>query len=109
MSNHTVFLMKYQRPSIMCVEMTITRTKLETITYDVDEGFMVDIVYDPNKARYEAWLYNKEYGVKMHMFGLPKLQESDNKLLDHRDFLEIVKNNLESEGYIQLYMKEYFD
>lgn len=101
--------MKYHRPSIRSVEMMIKRTKLETITYDVDEGFMIDAVYDPDREMYEAWLYHKDYGVKMSMFGLPKKQKNMNKVLDHKEFMDIIRNNLEHEGYIPLYVEKYFD
>ena len=34
-------------------------------TYDVNDGFLVDVVLDVKELMYSYWLYHKEYGVKV--------------------------------------------
>ena len=41
---------------------------IHTITYDVGDGFYVDIVKTPKI--WESWIYHKEYGSKSLMFGI---------------------------------------
>lgn len=45
-----------------------------TTTYDMGDGFRLDIVKDWSDEHseawtYEAWVYHKDYGVKKLMFG----------------------------------------
>lgn len=43
-----------------------------TTTYQYNDDYFIDVVQYQvgSKFYYEAWLYNKNYGVKMLMFGL---------------------------------------
>jgi hypothetical protein len=92
MSKRTMTIMHYKRPSIKSVEMTIISTNFETSTYDIDEGFMVDVVYMPDQEMYKVWLYHKDYGPKVlirTIFGhdvpnsLMLMQELKDSLEDH--------------------------
>lgn len=52
------------------------RDEIKTHTFEADYGFMVDIVEENDKrcgeALWSVFLYREGFGVKMHMFGLPK-------------------------------------
>lgn len=76
---------------------------VKTKTYEVDseyyKDFMVDIV-DIGEMR-EVWLYHKSIGIKELMFGLSKDHTTATEIID------IVKNNLLYETYIENYLKEY--
>lgn len=74
--------------------MTISRD-ITTRTYKYDDQYMIDIVIDGKT--YEAWLYNKDYGVKDLMFGSPIGQES------FSDFMESVEVN--APDYIATYQQ----
>ena len=67
-------------------------------TYCFDSHYMVEIFKVDDT--YEAWLYNREYGIKDLMFGMPVEQQSFD------EFLEIVEANVPE--YIELY-KEHED
>ena len=69
----------------------------EVRTYDVGDGYKVDV--EIKDICYEAWLYNPEYGVKMHMFALLKNNRH------YGEFLSIVEKNLSD--YIRVYDEEY--
>lgn len=45
-----------------------TLTFPNEILYD---DFCVDIIYNFKEAEYEAWIYRKDYGTKLHMFSFP--------------------------------------
>lgn len=67
------------------------RTDIKVKTYEADYGFMVDIV-DNSADKYpswDVWLYRKNIGVKMHMFGLLKEYNYTTKQI-----LDIVERNL---------------
>ena len=68
-----------------------------TFTYDADNGFYVDIVVEANERG--AWLYHKEYGIKMFMFGAINT--------DPNTFLDMIQNNLAT--YIEDYEADYMD
>ena len=42
-----------------------------TTTHNYDGKYLVDIIVKKDEQCYEAWLYNKDYGVKGLMFGVP--------------------------------------
>ena len=73
-------------------------SKTETFIHD---DFFVDIV--STGKDYEAWLYKKDYSLKMLMFGMPEAQQSYNV------FLEIVANSLSTKEYQEIYNIEYCD
>ena len=54
------------------------RKDIKTTIFEADYGFMVDIVdakfWTNNEPFWDVYLYRKDYGVKMGMFGLPKNQ-----------------------------------
>lgn len=64
---------------------------VQTLTFDVGDGFFVDIVTDNPHKEYDAWLYHKDYGVKQLMFGGTFEQNR------YKDFLNLVEVNLD--GY----------
>ena len=70
------------------------KLEIKTTTYDVDEGFMVDIVEKPVGP--EAWLYYEKYGIKYLMFGSTWEQDT------MEEFLKTVEANLEE------YIADYF-
>jgi len=68
-------------------------------TYCFDRHYIVDIFKVDDT--YEAWLYNREYGIKDLMFGMPVEQQSFD------EFLEIVEANVPE--YIELYKVQHED
>lgn len=75
------------------------KTNYYTETFAVDDSYRIDIVN--NGETYEAWIYNKRYGVKTLMFGL---------LIDditHEMFIKVVKAN--TKIYIKDYQEEVED
>ena len=62
---------------------------LKTRTYDAGHGYEVDIVTNDQNGTYKAYLYHKEYGNKIFMFGMPIEQQS------YDVFLEIVAANVD--------------
>lgn len=68
-----------------------------TYTYDMGDGWMVDIVTMPTEK--EAYLYHNGYGVKEFMFGMPNEQTS------YDEFLEIVAANFDD--YRIMYMEDH--
>ena len=69
-----------------------------TYTYKYNDDFMIDIVqtWTGEAFDYEAWIYNKDYGVKDLMFG------SSEKSLE--DFIELAEQN--APEYITTYMDD---
>lgn len=41
-----------------------------TESYEDNDGYIVDIVSLDMGAKFEAWIYHKDYGIKMFMFGI---------------------------------------
>lgn len=80
------------------------RTGIKTYIYEVDCGFMVDIIDDVDRDLGEGiwsiFLYRDTMGIKMHMFSLPKSQTPT-----LRDAKRIVKANLKD--YYWIYDHEY--
>ena len=70
-----------------------------TITYKYNDTYFIDIVTTSEVI--EAWIYNKDYGVKSLMFGLPIYQQT------YSEALEIIEAN--AEDYISFYIEEYED
>lgn len=46
-------------------------------TYDVNDGFLVDVVLDVKKQVYAYWLYHKDCGVKVRYVQVPKIYKND--------------------------------
>lgn len=80
------------------------RKDIKTTTFEADYGFMVDIVdakfWTNNEPFWDVYLYRKDYGVKMGMFGLPK-----NQTATLEEAIEIVETNLPE--YYGLYDEEF--
>lgn len=55
------------------------------------------VYYMENEDNYEVWLRNKNYGVMMFLYGVPKKQQT----------LEELVNNYIIDEYIQEYQEEY--
>ena len=79
------------------------KLKFKTYTYEFDNNFYIDIVKSPDDV-YESWIYLKDYGFKMSMFGC-----FANSL---EGFIDLVIANIPE--YINLYietkndMEEYY-
>lgn len=67
-----------------------------TTTYKVQDEIYIDIVETDDM--YEAWIYEKDSGEKMLMFGCSKAQQPE------EEFLEIVEGN--AEEYFDIYKGE---
>ena len=83
------------------------RLTRQTTSYKVSDysDYIVDIVELSDE--WEAWLYHKDYGVKMFMFGWLKHQEPFDGPKDwtHKMFLELVDANVND--YIDDYEDEH--
>lgn len=67
--------------------------EIKTWTYDMGDGYRVDIVGDYAKGTYEAWVYHTDYSKKIHMFGVGILSTSYEELMrmadiNHYDYRE---------------------
>lgn len=80
-----------------------TDTKITRYTDETMGGaFYVDIMEADRYRPYrEAWLTHKDYGVSMHMFGVPAENSTE------EDFIKMVEANLVE--YEVSYMREYMD
>lgn len=80
---------------------------INTLTYKYKGGFMVDIIV--TKDEFEAWIYHKNYGIKMLMWGEPKKNFRFGKPYTQtfNDFKELVEFNIDE--YAESYAEEYFD
>lgn len=80
------------------------RNDIVISTYEVRDGFLVDVVKDIDRRNgiplYEAFLYHEGYGIKSHMFGAIR----DN-VSSVREFLNMVERNIDE--YIEDYIDEY--
>ena len=71
-----------------------------TETFEVGvENFCVDIVADNDEKTYNAWLYRKDIGVKMHMFGV--------KQSDYTYFNFVRRASLITKSDMELYDEDY--
>lgn len=73
---------------------------IETYTHD---GYIIEVEQTDayHGGCWEIWLYNPEYGVKRHCFGLPKSQQSYDEVKD------IIAANIEEQ--IRQYKEEVED
>ncbi len=69
----------------------MTKTAIQTTTF-ASNGYLIDVVTLANT--YEAWIYREEYGIKHHMFDVPKEQQS------YEAFLDIVRSSIKEYGDI---------
>lgn len=74
------------------------KLEIVTTTYDVGDGWVIDIVDNPDI--FDAWIYREGVGVKSFMFGWPKVQPTS-LVTDYNGFLDMVMNQWEEykEGY----------
>ena len=76
----------------------MVKANVFTENFDTEyAGFLVDIV--ETDTDFEAWIYQKQNGVKMFMFGMPQEQQSKEVCL------AVVKSTLSE--YIRLYLDKY--
>ena len=67
------------------------------VGYAFDNGFCADIVDDDKQ--YSAWIYHKDYGIKLFMFAV------DNPRETLESFTELVKSSFEN--YVEQYKEDY--
>ena len=65
-------------------------------TYDIDENFRLEIIEE--NEMYRFYIYHKNYGIKMSMYGLYK---KDTSIADIGSIIEDTK------PYVELYTEEY--
>lgn len=77
---------------------------VKTETYDVGEGFMVDVV--ENGEEFVMWITHKDHGTKQYCFGSPiqNWQWDEPHKISKDEFLEMVEANLPE--YIEEYREE---
>ena len=81
----------------------MTRTDIETITYEYRDGFMVDIVKTVNDGigdYWDIWLWHEDYGYKEYLFGIPMNTEIPASM---EQVLEQITVNLDQEDYLVKY------
>ena len=88
-------------------ELKDIKTKTFEVEHEVYNGFMVDIT--ESKEIFEAYLYHKDYGVKMSMFGTMKEAHKEyyGKAETLSSFSETVETALQFDDYIPLYIERY--
>ena len=75
--------------------------KIKVKTYNIGDGFRLEVATDSKKNEIDAYIYHEDYAVKQHIYG---------QMLDdttEEDFLESVMYGIDDE--IALYKKEHFD
>lgn len=72
---------------------------IKTTTYDVGDGFRVDIVQDGK--HFDAYIFHQDYGIKTHMFGVATGTVDE--------FVSLVEGSLEEDKaiYEEDYMNDY--
>ena len=85
------------------------KTKTYEVEHELYNGFMVDIV--ESEELFEAYLYHKNYGVKMSVFGTMKeaYKEYYGKPETLNGFSELVESVLKNDNYIPMYISRYID
>lgn len=58
---------------------------VQTQTFTVGDGFLVDIIVDALNEMYEAWIYHRDYGIKELMFGCEWKQNCYKEFFDTVD------------------------
>lgn len=79
-------------------ELIYTETFLNNKKYyDID----IELIYDTKQDEeiINFWISNQEYGIKMHMFGIPYSQE------ETKELREIILKNIRE--YIAIYQSDY--
>lgn len=72
-----------------------------TWSFQYDEDYIVDVVI--NNCVLEAWLYRKDYSIKMFLYGV---KASD---IEFDDFVYQVAHYIEENDCIKFYEEEYVD
>ena len=86
-----------EEDDIYDIIMKAKRSDIKTETFELEDGYFLDAVTLPEY--YEFYIYHKNIGYKMLMFGLPKYQQ------DYDEAVEIAFYN--TEEYIEVYDEEY--
>lgn len=68
------------------------------LVYEIKYDFIVEVIKDYKDNISEFWLYNKDYGIKMFMYGI----ECDEKEYEQFIFSDI---DCYIKGYKRLYME----
>lgn len=75
------------------------KQKINIETYRYDNDYYIDII--ETSEYLEAWIYNKNYGIKMLMFGTPILEQS------YSEFIELAETG--APAFIKYYKEDYED
>ena len=67
---------------------------VQTQTFTVGDGFLVDIIVDALNEMYEAWIYHRDYGIKELMFGCEWKQNCYKEFFDTVDFAADIIHSL---------------
>ena len=79
------------------------KTCIFSVTYDIGDGFLVDVVVNNNEGVYEAWLYHKDKDIKALMFSCLRKQD----VMTSDIFSELVRDNFETQDFITNYKVRY--
>lgn len=84
---------------------------ITTTTYEIIDGFRVDIINEADKEMYYAYLYHENYGIKDMLIGCPYYQTPDvnrENFLTEEAFTKMIFSNLfRGCEYIHSYVEEY--
>lgn len=68
------------------------------LVYEIKYDFIVEVIKDDKDNTSEFWLYHKDYGIKMFMYGIE---------CDEKEYEELIFSDINS--YINIYKKEYME
>ncbi len=69
-------------------------------TYEIGNGYYVNVDTDLQKTEYGVWLYHINYGIKMYMFG-----ELFENIPDIQELEGMIEANVEN--YIRMYNERF--
>lgn len=72
-------------------------------SYEIGKGFRVDIELEDNV--YQAYLWHPDCGIKDDIFGLTRNEDVNT----FEDMLQVVKNCLEEDEYLEDYIADYME
>lgn len=67
-------------------------------TYELEDGFFCDVDYKTDGIK-ELWIYQKDYGIKTLMFGMP--------IKDREELESLIEANWEQ--YAEIYRADYME
>ena len=71
-----------------------------TLTYEVDGGFLISVIWDATRYLWDSWIRHDDYGIAIHMFSV----SSEKYTLE--EYIDMLENRVAAtrEDYAIRYM-----